>query len=59
MHSYHRKTINTVEEWLLSIEEEDDDNLAGTNLDLDILGIYPVQGTALLYTDESICQEEK
>ncbi len=59
MHSYHRHSISTVEEWLSLEEELDDDNpdedleqyLRSTN--------YLVQGTTLLYGDETICQEEK
>ncbi len=60
MHSYHRKTIDTVEEWLSSNEEEIEDD----NLDEDLKQYlrstnYLVQGTTLLYGDETICQEEK
>ena len=53
MHTYHRKIIETVEE-MLDLDNQDD-----YDLDLDTLGIYPVQGTALLYEESSICQEEK
>lgn len=56
MHSHHRNSISTIEEWL-SLEKEQEQ--VQDNLDLYILGIYPVQGTALLYIDETICQEEK
>ena len=53
MHSYHRKTIKTVED-MLDIDNQDD-----YDLDIDTLGLYPVQGTALLYEESLDCQEEK
>lgn len=53
MHSYYRSTINTVEEWLDHIKEQEHEP------DSTIDSIYPVQSTALLYEEYLTCQEEK
>ena len=53
MHSYYRNTINTVEEWLDHIKEQEHEP------DSTIDSIYPVQSTALLYEELQDCQEEK
>ena len=58
MHSYHRNNISTVEEWLSLFEEEEEDQDPFEQDFLNSTGIYPVQRTALLYRDETICQEE-
>jgi hypothetical protein len=53
MHSYYRNTINTVEEWLDHIKEQEHEP------DSTIDSIYPVQSTALLYEEIGGCQDEK
>jgi len=60
MHSFHRNSINTIEEWL-SLKDEGDEEYT-INLDQVSLGnnLYsPCPRTALLYGYETICQEEK
>ena len=53
MHSYYRNTINTVEEWLDHIKDQEHDP------DYTIDSIYPVQSTALLYEENQDCQDGK
>jgi len=53
MHSYYRNTINTVEEWLDHIKDQEHEP------DSTIDSIYPVQSTALLYEEIGGCQDEK
>lgn len=47
-HSYHRNNVRTIDEWLSLLKEDDD---LDDDLDMDTLGLYPVQGTALLYEE--------
>lgn len=53
MHSYYRNTINTVEEWLDHIKDQEHDP------DYTIDSIYPAQSTALLYEEIQDCQDGK
>lgn len=53
MHSYYRNTINTVEEWLDHIKEQEHEP------DYTIDSIYPAQDAALLYEEIGGCQDEK
>lgn len=62
MNSHHRNSISVIEEWLtngsdLIYSEEEENDLVLDHLPL--YGIYPAQDAALLYTDETVCQEEK